>query len=169
MVKSFSISNIINMRWLACILFVFGFLLISACSWIRPTPVVIIVTATAEPTATTLPPIEGKTENIPLESGELSWKQASSYIDEYASVCGPVVDSYYAQSSNGKPTFLNLGKQYPDPDRFTVLIWGHNRDLFDYPPEEFYLNQMICVRGVIEEYQGIAEIIVNGPAQIEIK
>lgn len=100
---------------------------------------------------------------------EISWEQAGSHVGETLVVCGPVVDGRYAAKSNGKPTFLNLGKKYPDPGRFTVIIWGDARDQFSSPPEELYLNHTICVSGEIEAYNGLVEIVVEDPAQIEVR
>jgi len=99
----------------------------------------------------------------------IDWNEAFLYIGEYKIVCGPVVDSNYASSSNGQPTFLNLGKRYPDPDRFTVVIWGRNRGNFPANPEQYYFGETICVSGLIEEYNGIPEIEASSSSQIEIR
>lgn len=84
-------------------------------------------------------------------------------------MCGPVVDGVYASESRGKPTFLNIGLPYPEAGRFTVLIWGGDRDRFPEPPEELYFAKIICVSGQIEIYRGVAEIIVTAPEQIEVR
>lgn len=76
--------------------------------------------------------------------------------------------SKYASSSTGQPTFLNIGKKYDNPDRFTVVIWVENRTKFPFDPEQFYLGLTICVRGVIKEYEKAPEIIVSDPSQIVI-
>ncbi len=99
----------------------------------------------------------------------IQWDDAASYAGQRETVCGPVVDTHYASSSSGEPTFLNLGRRHPDPDRFTVVIWGRNRGNFSTPPESFYMGKTICVTGAIELYQGVPEIEASSPAQIEIK
>jgi hypothetical protein len=71
-------------------------------------------------------------------SGAISWNAALSHIGETLTVEGPVVSAHYASDSNGKPTFLNVGKDYPDPGRFTVVIWGEDRGRFSSPPEGTY-------------------------------
>lgn len=98
------------------------------------------------------------------------WSDAGRYEGETIVVYGPVVDSHFASTSSGEPTFLNLGKPYPDPDRFTVLIWGDDRqafiDAFGGPPEDIFLHRDVCVRGLIEYYEGSYEIILRVPGDI---
>lgn len=97
----------------------------------------------------------------------VSWDEAKHHIGERTTVCGPVVDSMWASGSKGKPTFLNIGKPYPDPNRFTVVIWIQNRGKFPQPPEDYYLGKTICVTGLIDEYKGIPQIEVKDPSQIQ--
>ena len=49
-------------------------------------------------------------------------------IGKVATVKLPVRGTIYASGSNGSPTFLNLGRDYPSLSRFTVVIWGENRE-----------------------------------------
>ena len=104
-----------------------------------------------------------------LPPGSVSWSEAKYYIGERTTVCGPVVDATWASGSNGKPTFLNLGKPYPDPDRFTVVIWIQYRSNFAQAPESYYLGKTICVTGLLVPYDDIAEIEVKYPSEIEIQ
>lgn len=115
------------------------------------------------PTATLVPEPEPTPEVCP---GALPWYEAIDNIGAYTTVVGPVVDTAYAPDSRGTPTFLNLGLPYPDPGRFTVVIWIDGRWNFDYPPEETYLGLTICVTGTIELYEGSAEMIIEGPEAI---
>jgi len=108
----------------------------------------------------------GPTPTAPMLC-DIQWNQAITYIGEWKTVCGTVVDSHYAITSNGKPTFLNLGKPYPDQSRFTIIIWGDHRGNFPSPPEDYYLGRTVAVTGLIVEYNGIAEIEVTNPSQIE--
>ena len=106
-----------------------------------------------------------KTTKIP----EIQWNEACNYIDAEVIVYGPVVDSKWASGSNGKPTFLNIGKPYPDPDRFTVVIWEEYRNNFPEPPEEYYLGKTVCVTGFIDEYNNSYQVELRSPSKIEIK
>ncbi len=97
----------------------------------------------------------------------ISWEQAKNHIGETATVYGPVVGVKWATSSKGQPTFLNIGRNYPDPARFTVLIWGDDRANFPSAPETFYAGKTVSATGLIQSYQGAAEIIVSSPSQIK--
>ena len=102
-----------------------------------------------------------------LSAGAISWDEAKDHIGERCTVCGPVVGTHWASSSNSQPTFLNIGVDYPDTDRFVVLIWGDDRVNFSQAPEDYYLGKDICVEGLVEEYEGVCEIQVSSPSAIE--
>jgi hypothetical protein len=78
-----------------------------------------------------------------------------------------VAGTRYASWSNGSPTFLNLGVDYPSPRRFTVVIWGRNRARFG-APERRYRGRTICVRGFVSTYRGLPQIEATSPSQIAI-
>ena len=90
--------------------------------------------------------------------------QAGQHIGENATVCGVVASSRYLSTSRSKPTFLNLGKPYPNED-FTVVIWPDDRSKFGHP-EDSYLHKNICVSGEISSYKGTPQIIARNPSQI---
>ncbi len=94
----------------------------------------------------------------------LSPADAAGHVGQHAKVCGVVASATYAPRSKGAPTFLNLGKPYPN-HIFTALIWGHARARFASPPESLQ-GSTICVTGVISSYRGVSEIVVNQPSQI---
>ena len=97
----------------------------------------------------------------------ISWDRALDHLGEYRTVYGPVVDTHFAERSEGKPTFLNLGKPFPEEPRFTVVIWAGARESFSEPPEELFKGRTIRVTGRIEIYEGAAQIEVKGPEDIE--
>jgi len=97
----------------------------------------------------------------------ISAAEAKDHIGEVATVCDIVASTRYASSTRGRPTFLNLGKPYPN-QIFTVVIWGRDREKFG-EPEEKYRDKHICVTGKIILYRGTAEIQVTDPEQIQIK
>lgn len=103
------------------------------------------------------------------DTDKINWNEADGYIGEFVTVCGPVVSAYFATSTNGQPTFLNIGKEYPDPERFTALIWGRSLENFPFNPDEYYFGKTICIQGFVEEYEGTLEIEVTDPEQIRIK
>ncbi len=100
-------------------------------------------------------------------TGATSWQRASSLVGRVATIQGRVAGTRYAASTSGSPTFLNLGVDYPNPSRFTVLIWIDNRAAFGRP-EVRYRGRTICVRGLVQNYKGVPEIIARSTSQIRI-
>ena len=105
------------------------------------------------------------TTTIPADA--LSWTEAKYHMGDITTVCGPVVGSHWDRNSTGEPTIINIGKDPPAPDRFTIVIWIHSRGNFPQAPEEYYLGKTICATGLIYPYQGIAQMTVENPSQIE--
>ena len=142
---------------------------------ISPTPQKSVETVTSQKvieiptTEEVVPPTLENSSSQISETNQINWNEADSYIDEFVTVCGPVVSAYFATSTNGQPTFLNIGKEYPDPERFTALIWGRDLENFPFNPDEYYIGKTICVQGFIEEYKGTLEVEVTDPEQIIIK
>jgi hypothetical protein len=91
---------------------------------------------------------------------------AITRVGESATVCGVVASARYAAKTKGSPTFLNLGKPYPQ-HVFTALIWGRQRPRFSYQPETLQ-GRSVCITGTIAVHKGIAQIEVSNPVQIEI-
>ena len=108
-----------------------------------------------------------ETPQADLPAGTISWDTAKDHIGDRATVRGPVVGAKYGVTSNGQPTWLNIGKDYPSSERFVVIIWGENRGNFPQPSESYYLGKTICVTGLIQEYEGIPQIEVTTPDQIQ--
>lgn len=118
---------------------------------------------------TVITPVQEKVpEVIEKETPKaILWNEAKYHIGDRVTVYGTVVGTRYASSSNGKPTFLNIGRDYPDPNRFTVVIWGRCRPNFSSSPEAYYRGKTIYVTGLITEYDGVAQIEVCYPYQIQ--
>ncbi len=142
-----------------------------------PTPTASSPPTIADPTATPIVPTPTLTASAipmtptssPTPSDHILWSDASEYLGEERTVCGPVAGTHYAKESRGKPTFLNIGEDYPSPDRFVVLIWVEYRDNFSNKPEDYYDGKTICAQGEILEYEGIFEIEVQSPSDIEVQ
>lgn len=66
--------------------------------------------------------------------GGISWRVAESHIGQRRSVEGTVKSTFFARRSDGRPTFLDLGRPFSNAQRFTVVIWGRNDRRFDTPP-----------------------------------
>ncbi len=97
----------------------------------------------------------------------ISWDQAAQHEGGEETIRGPVVGAVHAERTSGQPTFLNLGRDHPDPDRFTVVIWNDVRAQFDQPPEMLFENREICVAGEIQMHEGSPQIELDGPGAIQ--
>jgi hypothetical protein len=100
---------------------------------------------------------------------KIQWHEAAAHIGQSMLVCGPVAGTHNASTIVGSPTLINLGVDYPNAQRFTIVIWGSNQANFTSPPEQYYLGKTLCVGGIINLFQGTADIEVSKPGQIEIK
>ena len=99
--------------------------------------------------------------------GALSWKRAAALEGTVHTFTGRVASTKYAVSSNGSPTFLDVGNSYPNPNRLSLVIWIENRAAFGHP-ERTYRGKRICVRGRATDYRGTPEIVLRRPSQIKI-
>lgn len=92
----------------------------------------------------------------------------SMHVGETVTVCSKVYGTRFLSQSNKQPAFLNMGAAYPNSP-LTIVVFGDDRKNFIAPPETMYANKDICVTGVLKEYRGKTEIIVNKQDEIEIK
>lgn len=92
----------------------------------------------------------------------ISWRDAAHYYGQTKTVKGRIV----ASNNTGKVCFLNFHKNWKK--YFTAVIFSSDFDKFPLYPEDYYLNRIVLVTGLIKEYKGKPEIIVKSPSQIEI-
>jgi hypothetical protein len=103
-----------------------------------------------------------------IPDGAIKWTEAKKHVGETVTVFGPVKGSKYASTSNGEPTFIDLGASYPDPSRVSIVVWGEDRDSFSGSPEEMYLGKTIAVTGEVYMYRGACNIEVQSPSQVRV-
>lgn len=94
---------------------------------------------------------------IPVDS-------ATKHIGETVTICSTV----YGVKAMEKVTFINMGSAYPNSP-LTVVIFARDLGKFSDTPEKLYGNKSICVTGIIKEYKGKAEIIVNKQENIKVE
>jgi len=92
----------------------------------------------------------------------ISWREAAEYYGQTRAVEGKIV----ASNNTGKVCFLNFHKDWRR--YFTAVIFASDFDKFPAHPEEYYLNRVVRVKGLIKEYRGKPEIILKSLSQIEI-
>jgi hypothetical protein len=91
-------------------------------------------------------------------------EEAGGHVGETATVCGLVVSATYLPQAPQAPTFLDLGKPYPD-QVFSVIIFGGDRPKFG-SPETSMRDTSVCFTGEIFLYQGKPKIILHDPKQL---
>ncbi|HKQ90856.1 MAG TPA: DNA-binding protein [Blastocatellia bacterium] len=89
--------------------------------------------------------------------------QAKDHVGKHATVCGVVASANFATRSSRQPTFLNLDKPYPD-HVFTAVIWIEDRPKFGKP--ETLKGKRVCVSGLVEEYRGKPQIVLQEADQL---
>jgi hypothetical protein len=92
----------------------------------------------------------------------ISWDQAGDHIGQTVTVVGPVVGSH----DFGGAAVLNVGKNYPDPDRFTVYIRAEKRAGI---PDDLYVGKTISVTGTLKIFKNAAEIQAGSADIIVVK
>ncbi|TPW72890.1 hypothetical protein [Schumannella sp. 10F1B-5-1] len=90
--------------------------------------------------------------------GGIPWNEAKNHVGSTQRVCGPLAGG----GNSDDDVFLNLGLDYPDPDRFQIVVW----DIGSL--ESIGGGSMICIEGPITSYQGVAQIEIYDPSRIEI-
>ena len=79
---------------------------------------------------------------------EIDWDEAGNFIGYTKTVCGPLA----GQGQSDDDAFLNLGLNYPDPGRFTIVIWDVGS------VEQLPRGTTICTTGKITSYRGVPQI-----------
>jgi hypothetical protein len=93
----------------------------------------------------------GPTSGIP-------WNEAGRYVGTRQRVCGPL--SGIGRSADD--VFLNIGRNYPDPQRFTIVLW----DVGDVRP--IPAGATLCASGPITSYKGVAQIELRSAGEVEV-
>jgi len=98
-----------------------------------------------------------------------SWNEAEKHVGERACVEGPVAS---VGTSRGGDVFLNFGKPYPDPNRFTIFIPARHVGKFEavFGPRFWtnLLGRTVRAQGEIRLYQGVPEIELSDPVNLSI-
>lgn len=111
-------------------------------------------------------PFSGQGDATDFCPGGISWQEAASHVGEVVRVYGPVIDVTYASSERGQPTFLNVGRAFPDRSRLTLVIWGVDRGSFEPSPEMAFLAKDVCVLGEIRRFGGSAAMDLATPENV---
>lgn len=88
---------------------------------------------------------------------ETPWDRAATLTGKDAIVCGPLVSI----NSTEDETFLNIGRDYPDHQRVTVVIWE------TYPDLDISTGATLCAQGEVDTYEGSPQIQYQSRAEFE--
>ncbi|MBH0024438.1 hypothetical protein [Salinibacterium sp. SWN248] len=90
--------------------------------------------------------------------GGIAWNEAVAHAGTTQRVCGPLAGG----GNSYDDVFLNLGRDYPDPARFQIVVW----DIGSLDPIAGGLT--LCTSGPITLHEGVAQIELYDPSSIEI-
>ena len=113
------------------------------------------------------PPVAASSTE-PTATATYAWSDARAHMGETATFTGPVVATIYEKGIENHPTFLNIGVDYPDVSRLSVIIWEKDRSAFPEAPEVMYANKTIRVTGKVIEYQTATAIEISSPDSIKV-
>jgi hypothetical protein len=100
----------------------------------------------------------------PTHAASLSPEETANHVGETATVCGLVVSATDLPQAPQAPTFLDLGKPYPN-QIFSAIIFESDRPKFG-APETSMRDKPICITGEIFLYAGKPKIILHDPKQL---
>jgi hypothetical protein len=100
-------------------------------------------------------------------AASLTPEEAASHVGETATVCGVVASATYAAQAPMAPTFLDIGRPYPD-QLFSAIIFGSDRPRFGVP-ENSLRDKSVCVTGEIFLFQGAPKMILRDPKQLSTR
>lgn len=93
----------------------------------------------------------------------IQYTEASNYVGQSVTVEGMIVFTY---TSDTGTTFLDF--HYPYQGYFYAVIFVGDLSNFRFQPSSFYLNKEVRITGMVQLYNGVPEIIVRSPSQIEV-
>jgi hypothetical protein len=111
---------------------------------------------------------ELKRANINQAVKEIQVKNIRNYIGDSVTFCSKVFRTRYYKDSEEGPTLLDVQADFSDPF-VNVVILEKDRAKFSGVPEERFLNQDVCISGVVRLRNNIPYLAVQSPAQIRIQ
>lgn len=87
-------------------------------------------------------------------TGTIEWQNASGAVGEHATVCGPLVSTHQVTESWGDATFINLGRDYPHANRFTIVVWERVDGIDDF----LDAGDEVCGSGTVSLYEGALQM-----------
>ncbi|WP_457100105.1 hypothetical protein [Microbacterium sp. P5_E9] len=88
----------------------------------------------------------------------LPWNEAVNHAGSNERVCGPLA----SQGRDDDDVFLNLGRAYPDPARFQIVLWDVGG------VESLPVGTTVCATGPITLYNGVAQIELEDVGAVQV-
>ncbi len=101
--------------------------------------------------------------NISYCQSRISIDSVAQHIGDSVTVCAKV----HGVKTTSNITFMNMGAAYPHAP-LTVLIFTKDIANFKIAPYDLYNDKKVCVTGRLIDYKGKPEIVITGPAQVEL-
>jgi len=98
----------------------------------------------------------------PTPEEPIDWHQAPRYIGQSVVVEGEIVNTH----STGNVCFLNFTDNWQG--QFYLIVFSEVLDAFPEPPEQYFLNQTVRVKGVVKTHRNRPQIQIRRADQIEI-
>lgn len=140
----------------------FAFVIIAA--------MVLLVYVTTDQNRTPSPSIaeSGPARVVRGESCEnpATWRESESFLGGRAALRGPIAGIRYSREVRGQPTWINIGADFPEPDRLVLVVWGRNRPALSGLLDNLSVGQIICAVGRVFEYEGVPQIEIENAHQI---
>ena len=92
----------------------------------------------------------------------IPWDLAGNYIGKHKTVEGKITRTH----NSGKACFLNFHNNFTR--YMSLVIFASDYDKFPKKPEEFYIGKLVRASGIIKEYKGSPEIVLENPKQVSI-
>jgi len=100
----------------------------------------------------------GGSQGAEQPGGGIPWNEAVNYVGSTQRVCGPLRSQRPWEDS----VFFNIGRDYPDPGRFTVVLWEVGL------VETLEPGVTLCAEGLISSFEGVAQIELYDTASVEV-
>ena len=71
------------------------------------------------------------------------------------------------KKTDGGHVFINLDKQFPN-QIFSVSIFESSIVNFDYEPEIYLMNQEVCFKGEINEFNVTTSMVIDNGKQVKL-
>jgi hypothetical protein len=121
------------------------------------------LTALVAAVVVTASSLSGSEVSPPSCSAAVPWDEASRSPRSLGTIKGNVVN---VQRVGGK-TYMNIGLDYPEPKRWSVVIANSDLGAFESGVQQLYENKQIAVSGRVDKLSDeAASIEVSEPAQI---